>query len=191
MTVHVQVWLGSGSARITDMTNAGKKGKTCRVLRFNGFLGLRHNAELNQAYDITLGVLELLKPGRPIRGQNFDTACALVNAEIDQARAAGVSEHLVATYLEEVRGVDAPLPLLVAGNDKWSGKADETGVFLRDLTDLNNEPAMTNRHGQKNSQAYKLAAKVWGQMAGCKTMHEASEVLSAAGVKLHYWCMVD
>lgn len=190
MAIHVQVWTGSGTARITDMTNAGKRGKTCRVLRFSGALGCSYNAEALQAHGMTLNVLEMLKPGQPIHTQDFDTACANMKAAVDTARALGVGERLIAVHEEEVRGVDAPLPLLTAGNEKWSAKADEDGLLLRDLTDHNNDPAMCD-YKQKHSQAYKLAAKVWGQLAACQTMHEAGEVLSKAGVKLHYWCMVD
>ena len=29
MPIHVQIWTGASSARVTDMTNAGKRGKTC------------------------------------------------------------------------------------------------------------------------------------------------------------------
>ena len=36
MKIHVRTWLGSGSCRITDMTDAGKRGRKCRVLRFSG-----------------------------------------------------------------------------------------------------------------------------------------------------------
>ena len=66
MAIHVQVWTGSGTARITDMTNAGKRGKTCRRLRFSGALGCTYSAAALQAHDITLNVLDLLKPGAPI-----------------------------------------------------------------------------------------------------------------------------
>ena len=38
MPIHVQTWSGSGSARITDMTEAGQRGRSCRVLRLAGVL---------------------------------------------------------------------------------------------------------------------------------------------------------
>ncbi len=36
MPIHVQIWSQAKNARVTDMTNAGKRGKTCRQLRLSG-----------------------------------------------------------------------------------------------------------------------------------------------------------
>lgn len=192
MAIDIQVWRGSGSATITDMENAGKRGKTCRTFRFSGLAGgmAWSGQPYIRAAEFTAQVLAMLEPGKPIYGQNFDTAVAMVEAVVDQARAEGIGDGLIGGTLDEIRGVDAPVPELTAGNGKWSGKADRDGVFLRDLTDQNNDPAMCT-FKQSHSQAYRLAAKVWDRLATCETMHEASDVLSKAGVKLHYWCMID
>lgn len=192
MAIDIQVWKGSGSARITDMENAGKRGKTCRVFRFNGLRGdfAWRGEPYIQAARFSDQVLAMLEPGRPIHGQNFDTAVAMVEAVVDQARSAGVEDALLGCALEEIRGIDAPLPELTAGNEKWSAKADRDGVLLRDLSDQYNDPAMCTIR-QSKPQAYRLAQKVWDQLADCQTMSEASKVLEAAGCKLHYWCMVD
>lgn len=192
MTIHVQVWRGSGSARITDMENAGKRGKTCRTFRFSGLVGgmAWSGQQYVRAAEFTAQVLAMLEPGKPIYGQNFDTAVAMVEAVVDQSRAEGIGDGLIGCTLEEIRGVDAPVPELTAGNGKWSARADRDGLHLRDLTDHYNDPAMCT-FKQSKPQAYRLAAKVWDKLAACETMHEAGKVLEAAGCKLHYWCMVD
>lgn len=185
MAIDIQVWRGSGSATITDMENAGKRGKTCRTFRFSGLAGgMTWSGPLYvRAAELTAQVLAMLEP-------DFDTAVAMVEAVVDQALAEGIGDGLIGGTLDEIRGVDAPVPELTAGNGKWSASADRDGLHLRDLTDHYNDPAMCT-FKQSKPQAYKLAAKVWDQLAACETMHDASEVLLAAGCKLHYWCMVD
>ena len=38
MTIHIRTWSGAGSGTVTDMTNAGKRGKKCRTIYFGGWL---------------------------------------------------------------------------------------------------------------------------------------------------------
>lgn len=108
---------------------------------------------------------------------------------IESAESSGVKPGRIID--EEIRGVDAPCVELTAGIDGvWSGWASEEGVSLSDHTDRHNEPAAMSR-GRTNTASYKIAAKVWGRVQSAKTMHEASEILSAAGLSMHYWCRMD
>lgn len=191
MTIHVQTWSGACNGRITDMTHSGKRGKRCRVLRFAGFPlaagdGNQLQQDAKRESEHIMGILSSLDPS-----WSYDDASRIIRQAVSRARVQGIPESDVACYDEEIRGVDAPLPKLVAGNDRWSAVADESGLMLRDLTDQWNEPAACTPHGQEGSQAYRLAAKVWEQLAGAATMSCAMDILRNAGCKLHYWCMVD
>jgi hypothetical protein len=189
MPIHVQIWTGARNARVTDMTNAGKRGKTCRLLRFSGCSWFFNNPISTLAAECTdevFGRLEGLAPDC-----DWEKAVEIVRNVVDACRAAGVPEHFVACYDDETcKGIDAPKPKLEAGNDKWLGWADSDGIHLRDLTDRNNEPCECT-FKQTNAKAYTLAAKVWDKVKEAETMHGASEVLRAAGCKLHGWCAVD
>ena len=83
-------------------------------------------------------------------------------------------------------------PVLSAGlDDVWDGQASQSGgITLNDRTDRHNEPCMITSR-QTNGSAYRKAAKVWEQVKGAKSMHEASNILHAAGCKLHYFCRLD
>lgn len=191
MTIHIQTWSGSMSARITDMTNAGKRGKRCRTIRFQGTaLGYACGNPLWQlAGERTNEIIGRLQ-GLATE-TSFDDALTLVSRAVDVARIDGIGDTLINYEVETgCRGIDAPKPLLTAGNDKWSGSADESGISLRDNQDQYNEPRQCT-HRQTHAEAYRLAAKVWEQVQQAETMHQASDILSAAGCKLHYWCAVD
>lgn len=189
MPIHVQIWSGARNARVTDMTNAGKRGKTCRVLRFAGCDLIASMPESHPAAELTdevLGRLEGLDPATDFAA----VAELLLNAN-QHARDCGISEHWFRACEDDpIRAIDAPKPELTAGNEKWNGRLDNDGVHLRDLTDRYNEPCECT-HGQTGAQAYKLAAKVWDRVKLAETMHEADEILRAAGCRLHYWCAVD
>jgi hypothetical protein len=86
-----------------------------------------------------------------------------------------------------VRGVDAPKEPLQAGVEgKWSAGADESGVSLSQLDDVNEWREIT--HGQMPARAYELARKVWDRVKAARTRIEASDIPTAASCKLHGYC---
>lgn len=188
--INVKIWESARCARITDMTNAGKRGKTCRLLRFRGSSAMPWpNPVSHAACDATDEILGRLG-GLP-ESASFDDVAALLHNAVAVARAAGVSADLVAVFDDEtVRGVDAPKPKLTAGNEKWSGYIDEDGVHLEDLSDKNNLPH-ERTHGQAPDKAYKLAKKVWHLVERAETMGAAAKILREAGCALHGWCAMD
>lgn len=189
MPIHVQIWTGARNARVTDMTHAGKRGKTCRQLRFSGCDLIASAPECYAAAELTNEVLRRLD-GLDTE-VDFDSVVTMFEHVESHARAAGIDKCWLSAHEDEpIRAIDAPKPELTAGNEKWSGRLDNEGVHLRDLTDRYNEPCECS-HGQTGAQAYKLASKVWSQVKEAKTMGEASSILSAAGCKLHYWCAID
>lgn len=199
-TVYIRTWSGSGSARVVEMTNAGKRGKRCRVLRFCGWFnsaGDRESAAY-RAHSLTAGIVNYLAElvgGSAYSGNgttnavSFDEVRRTILAMIADA---GDTSNAVHLYDEECRGVDAPKATLTAGvGGVWSGHVDDNGVYLADLTDQHNDPRSITRHDQANNTAYAFAAKVWARVQEAKTFGEAERILSDAGCRLHYYCAMD
>ncbi len=190
--IHTQTWSGSGSARVTDMTFAGKRGKTCQVLTVHGE-GSRwiepSRTEQRKAMDYTTEIHELIKSSAV--ESSFEEIQKQVTSVIDRARADGVGENWLSLESRTIRGVDAPKPKLVIDADGFSACADDDGITINDKRDLNNEPSMITRHDQAKNAAYAIAAKVWEKVKSAKTFSEAGNILSGAGAKLHYYCRVD
>jgi hypothetical protein len=184
--IHVRIWEG-GSATVVDMTNAHKRGKKCRELRFCGWMPYGDDPKVVTARDTTSGVLGYL------RGVSMDADYDQVRARvIEMILTAGFgNDRTVTTYDEEIRAIDAPREALKAGvENKWSGRADESGIAIDDLTDQINLPCCITS-GQTGSRAYELARKVWEQVKACQTFSQAWDVLSKAGCQLHYFCRMD
>lgn len=192
--IHVQTWAFQRSAKITDMTNAGKRGKVCRVLHVHGENGGQetgpeawkraHNEAVNAA-----GALAVLCAGFAPE-TSYDDAEAALRACLAQYPGAG---GIVTIEADTCRGVDAPRVKLVAGvPNVWAGSADEGGISLRDLKDQFNEPCMITPNSQQSpARAYELAAKVWELVKAAKSFSQAGDILQTAGCRLHYFCAVD
>jgi hypothetical protein len=187
--IHVRTWAMSGSARIVCMANAGLRGKRCRVLRLSGWLvSAPMSDEARLASDWTRRLLDLIDKLGP--ADPFEMARDRLLELLEQARAEGVRSGVLDLYDETIRGVDAPRPRLTAGvAGVWSASADEDGVCLRSLNDPNEWTEIT--HDQTGAAAYAAAAKVWEQMQHAKTRREASDMLHAAGCRLHGFCAMD
>ena len=191
MTIHVQIWTGACNARITDMTNAGKRGKTCRTMRFSGTSTTYccHNPAWSTAAEMTNDILGRLT-GLP-EDADFDAAAELLRNAVEAARAEGVNDDFISLHEDEpIRGVDAPVEKLEASGDGWRATADENGVTIDDTRDQFNEPCMITTR-QKNSQAYRIARKVWDRVMKAASFHEVGDILRDAGCRLHYYCRVD
>jgi hypothetical protein len=190
--IHVQIWDGSRSARLTDMTNAGKRGKTCRIYRFSGACwgyGSNLNDLQRRAYDVTNHILHYLKA--VVATESYDTVRDQVSFMVDEARHDGIPEGYVAGYDEEIKAIKAPRQVPTAGvAGVWGGHADEDGISLEDLKDPNMWREITH-HDQSRVRAYEIAAKVWPQVQQAKTLHDAADILRAAGARLHGYCGMD
>lgn len=194
MAVHIQTWR-SGSATITDLTNAGKRGKKCPQLSFRGWIpghtsGLTHDAFL--AVEASREVLVYLDDVEKDQASlAFDAVVENVRTIVRDAIEKGAAANLVACDIEEIRGVDAPKPVLTAGvQGQWSAAIDKEGVHLSDDADQHNQPAAIT-YNQSADKAYKIAKGVWDRVQECKTFSEAYSLLSESGCRLHYWCRMD
>jgi hypothetical protein len=192
MAIHVQTWSGSGSFRITDMAFAGRRGKKCRTLRVSGthyaFPGEWKAALADQYTREAYALAERLADDAP--DLDFGQAREMVAGLVREAHEQGVPEGYLSLYEEEIRGVDAPRPELAAGVEgKWSASADEEGVRLHALDDVNDWTEIS--HDQSPARAYELARKVWHKVKACASLRGASSVLCDAGVRLHGFCGMD
>lgn len=192
--VHTRTWPGSGTATVTDMANAGKRGKTCRVLRFNGWGAgaARPGTPEDRCGGFCQGVchwldgISLHTDFEALRAELLARLAAYTAGDPEAARVYGI-----VVRDEQIRGVDAPAVPLTAGvPGAWSAGADETGVTIRDLDDVNEWMEITPSR-QSGSEAYRRAAKVWARVRTAKTRLEASAILRAAGCKLHGYCGRD
>lgn len=191
MSIHVRTWPGSSTARITDMTNAGKRGKQCSVLRFSGapwsprLSGL--NSEQDKAAEWTQAICGRIER---LNGESYEEAAATITGMVAEARADGVPATYVDCHEEEIKGIHAPKARLSHGTAAWSISADENGISLSDLTDEYNEPAMITIE-QSRPRAYEIAKKCWAELVNAKSMSEAADILTGEGARLHYYCRVD
>ena len=186
--VHLRTWTDSGTFTLTDMTNAGKRGKVCRTLRFSGGHACWSDGVGNLAAHHSLQIISMVEEA--VATETFDTIRERVRDMVATARSEGVPADYLTSYDEKVRGIDAPRLTLTAGVDGvWSASADDDGVSLADLNDVNEWRECT--HGQAETRAYDLARKVWGQVQAATTRHEASRILREAGCKLHGYCGLD
>ena len=171
MSVYIQLWRGSNCVQITDLTNAGIPGKRCDVLTVRG-AGVE-SGPYREGIESILG-------GKP---DHF--------SERDIQEFVGTSSDCIQFDMGDCRGIDAPRLRLVAGVDgNWSGESTSMGIALRDYTDRNNLPAMITTR-QTPAQAHKLAAKVWDRVRVATSFRIASDILTEAGCKLHYYCRID
>jgi hypothetical protein len=191
MAIHVRTWSGSRSATITEMTNAGRRGKRCRVLRIEGCAGDPWSSDEPWAKAVRHSQAILGEVARYGAECDFDVVAARVGYLVGRAREEGVPEGHLGSRVESIRGIDAPRAVLTAGVEgKWSASIDENGVHLRDLNDVNEWTEIT-AHGQSRAEAYRLAASVWAKVEAATTRRDASHILSAAGCRLHGYCAMD
>lgn len=176
--VAIKVWIGGPSAEVVELANAGKRGKTCRVLRLSAFVP--YGGQPSQ-FALWIGWGDLAAMG----AESFDAIEAKARSLANPAD----SREVVA--LSEIRGVDAPRATLSAGVEGvWSASATADGITVADLSDRNNDPRWITS-GQSKGAAYEKAAKVWASLSECKTAGEAAILLGRAGCKLHGYCAVD
>jgi len=194
MTIHVKVWSGAGNGCITDMTNAHKRGKKCRVARLHGF---RVSAVVLDMLSATPEQVEARKgktsyvlecnPVDAIKETDFDAILDVLRT----LHATDIESKNWDITLEEIRAIDAPRPKLTAGvTGVWGGEADETGISLSAHNDPYNEWTEISL-GQSKARAYEIAVKVWPEVMKAKTVHEAGDILRKAGASLHGYCAID
>ncbi len=61
-------------------------------------------------------------------------------------------------------------------------------IFARDLQDKYNEPACYNKTKRGIKKAWEALNAKWSDNT---TLHDVINTLRDAGIKTHYWCMMD
>lgn len=189
MASFVAIFSGSGTVRVTDMTNAGKRGKTCAQVSFNpknwndnsATAQLADWCHLTPEQRANITYPRCLETGsfHELIADDFDALCAELVGKADLDR--------VDVDVRTIRGVDAPKPKLKAGFGDWSASATDDGVSLRRY-DVNEWTEISREHPNK---AYEKAARVWSKVQKAASFNEASNILSAAGISLHGYCGMD
>lgn len=194
--VHVRTWL-SGVVEITDLEQAGKRGKKCRRARYYGGdqkYGGGSSEGLGAATRRLIAVAHGFDPSR-----SFDEAVAALAAVVAERRAeAGPTGDLIDVEHSLIRGVDAPVFRLRALGPRsavhapratFEAMADGDSVWVENGEDVYNGQTWTNRGNPR--KAYAAAAKVWDKVKAAKTHREALDVLEAAGIEFRSYCSVD
>lgn len=177
--IHVRTWSGgSQSVRVTDMTNAGKRGKTCRTVHasFTGRIG-----DDAAGYGEWLHAINDTLPALDAGETSFDDVLTFLRA------LAGLAT--IELREETIRGVDAPLAKISTSGPKFTASANEDGVTVCCLVDRANLPQALSRGS--NAKAYAIAAKVFPTLRPEMTIHEVVSALVAAGVDMHSYCAMD
>jgi hypothetical protein len=179
--IHKKTW--QSSIELIDMKDANKRGK--KAMRLSAWWN--HDArEGTEAYDRQAAAFRLV--AAMDERLPYQVAADALKAHLTTCQGNG---DPVEWREREIKAIDCPLPKLEIRAEKWWGFADNDGVHLRDLTDRNNEPCEITRHDQAGTQAYRLAARVWDKVKQAETMFEASDILTKAGCKMHYYCAMD
>ena len=192
--IHVRTWPGSGTATVTEMVNAGKRGKTCRTLRFGGWRPgyAAGGSPEARCGDFCGGVCHWL--ATLSLHTDFEAVRDELRGRLETYRAADPSAALafgVSLAEHETRGVDAPKVELTAGVEGvWSAIASGEGVTIHALDDVNEWTEITPSRQHANV-AYRCAAKVWADVRRAKGRHEVRAILEAAGCKFHGFCGRD
>lgn len=184
MPTHIRVWTGSPSATFTDMANADKRGKMCRILHVSCYGGQQAEAWIrNTLPEMTGDKARATTSDGVVVNMSFDVAIECV--QVAQNIIPGLN-----TTTDQIKSMEAPRPILKAERPKWRGRADNDGIWLADMTDRNNEPReITTR--QTAGKAYSLAKKVWTEVQKAGTMEEASAILRGAGCRLRSYYAAD
>jgi len=65
---------------------------------------------------------------------------------------------------------------------------EEKEIFIRDLTDKNNDPACFNITKRGLKKAWLEILNTWNEKT---TMRDATVILQAHKIKTHHWCLMD
>jgi hypothetical protein len=197
MSVHIEIWEGGPSARITEMVNAHKRGLDCRVLRVSCVrwhcdpLKLKPEQQLAARYstEMMAHISEIQRLSSHVAFAFDDIREGLISL-VNLARSKGAGDSYLSVTDETIKAIRAPRVALTAGVEgKWSASADESGISMLDLVDVNQWREITHR--QTAARAYEIAAKVWPRVQAAPTLRAAAEVLRQAGARLHGYCGMD
>lgn len=171
------------SVEITDLTNAGKRGKRCKVLFV---YDLDYTDDAGGLVEDMVDALS--------RARNYEQASRIVEKGLTAINA--VSRYSAKMDERLVRGVDVSpggfKPIEIHGQHVYV-QADFDSFTVRDKDDHWNEPTCIPS-GSGSKTAVKMFYR-WAMdnesLIKRGTFHEVTESMSKAGIRYHYYCAVD
>jgi hypothetical protein len=177
-SIHVRTWSAVLSGTVTEMANAGRRGKVCRVLELSAsgvYDANPRRGEVGNFFSNVLGGLS--------GEESYDDVLLVARALKDLCPEFGLRETVI-------RGIDAPRPELRAVVEgAWSARLDDDGLTVRCLRDAINEP--TSYSTSSKSRTHEVASRVWPALERQATYSQACRLLSDAGIKIKSYCAVD
>lgn len=181
---HIRVKSWRSAIQVTDLENAGKRGKSVRQFSLYNIDYIRdRQPTFSYVYNF---YLTLPKP-------TYDQALEWAKAISKDAQSRNIGVEIQEKTL---RGVDvAPSgfePISIA-EKHFNLSVDNKEFVIHDLDDPRNEPTAISldRHGKRNvKKLYDWALKNKTKLAG-KTFNDVTRMLREAGINYHYYCAMD
>jgi len=189
MKIANMVESGAYYLNMTEMLNAGKRGKKCRYIS----IGFTTCPSLKTGNEDQFRTELMAKCGLAINeyGRKSSTASFDEIAMMIKANAPKVGKYGLEIFEQEIRGIDAPVQPLTAGGRGWRASATEEGVTVEDLLDTNNYPMSITAHDQSKPESYRIAKKVWTWVERASSYSDAVRILRDSGIKIHSYCAMD
>lgn len=173
-----RVTLWGSSIQITDLTNAGKRGKFCVQYRFN-------------FHNMSKGIID---------AEIFFLDAYYTN--MDETIANLKNKFLESTEIFYLKGVDVSpdLPSIELSTDKWYlyCRIDDRGSFdltISDKTDSYNDPTIIFSHRNTKTEKAKVYKLISENQEYIKTLDRMGDVYdfihTSTGIYLHSYCAVD
>lgn len=180
------------SLRVTDLTNAGKRGKRVDEFALYDLDMVQRGA--NKSEDAKKVFQNVMKFLSGIEKLNYNQALKWAEVIVQDAKQRG----LVSPKIEKNKQMGhqilpAGAKKLKVSNDKMSITVDLTSFTISDLTDKNNEPRCINTsRGGKNGPP-KLYKWLLANEDKARKMdyHQVLDVLDKLGIKSHSYCAMD
>jgi hypothetical protein len=186
--LHVHVWKGSRTARVTDVANAGKRGKTCTQFVVMATCPDGKSDEAHAKYNFCTGALHEIE--ELPRQMSLSELGIFMGKLVERAREAGLSERQFSVEMGQIKGIHAPRkPLSYVRDGEWFVEADENGIRMGQLNDPNEWRDITIR--QSAARAYEIAEQVFPLVANQQSYSQMRDLFTRAGARLHGYCGMD
>jgi hypothetical protein len=168
--------------KVTDLTNAGKRGKTVSELYVDVKYGPAAGDYSARLYDLCDLVCST---------GNYSTVAALVDCYVD--------EHSNSLRIDErtYKGIEvqpAGFEVICIRNEHMSLSAGYDDFGVNDLTDRNNEPRLipTCHSGKKTAiKRWYAYVKANRKQLETATFSQVWDAMRQAEVKMHFYCAMD
>ena len=180
-----KIYVGHFGLQVTEITNAGRKGKKCAKF---SVCGEGWNDDLAWA---SIGTdLSVIAQSKTLTADAMEEEIKGISAKAYAKCRGSESWGVMMSYRNELRGIDVPLAPIVVHNKTMYLEADGVDVLVRNLTDQHNEPTTIIT---KKNDARKFYDYVSAHSANLSEMtyHQVTSLMLNMGLKIHSYCAVD